>query len=694
MAETNYAAELLSQKSAPIEETQNIDYASALMSGQRATSGQAPREAQYPRIDVPEKSISDPSKGASIGTAFMGGIPTEQKSAIRYFAKNRGIPENRYAVIGGDISYLADDGKWYKEVSGALPTMAFNAPDVAEMAPDIAMGVATAPLFAAGIPGAGLAAALTSGTSALSNYARQKIAGLMSGQEVDPLQVGISGGMSLLGEAAPLAKKAVTERRLVRDIAQIDPSMVASLREKSGKYGIPLTAAELTGLSSLMGTQKVLGNIPDSSVKLQNFYKNRELKVQNAVDDYLSSISKVEDAAVAGNRGLQALELQKASLEKAREEAASPIYQKAFDESAPVNTQPVLSGIDNMLKVQPPTGTASKYLKRIKSLLEKPGIDENGDLLKAGVDESGNPIKTMIPEDRLPILHNAKLEIDSMIKEDSFGSLDNTIKSKIIGIQNSLLKEIESGNPAYTEAKNKFAQLSIPINEFDERITGVSLSQMSKDNMKNFANRIFQNASPGTVRYAKEQIVAGGGDEAWNAVTRAYLEEQWNLAKKPIKSQQGDKLDTGNSWQNVLLGDIKQQKAMRIALGNDQFNALRDLSEVLQAAGRVKKLGSDTAFNQLITEELVKNPPITSTATGVARAAGAALQPQNYGKMIADWATKKDAANNAEQLVRLITNSDAIGQLKQLRRMSPTSAKYWAGLGQLLGNYGILEFRD
>ena len=42
----------------------------------------------------------------------------------------------------------------------------------------------------------------------------------------------------------------------------------------------------------------------------------------------------------------------------------------------------------------------------------------------------------------------------------------------------------------------------------------------------------------------------------------------------------------------------------------------------------------------------------------------------------------------------MITSPDAIGQLKQLRKMSPTSAKYWAGLGQLLANYGILESRD
>ena len=683
MAETNYADALFNQSPQPIEETQTTDYASALIGGQRATSGQQSGQNQFPRIDLPEKSISDPSMGAGIGTSFMGGIPTEQKSAIRYFAKSRGIPENRYAVIGGDISYLADNGKWYKEVSGVLPTMAFNAPDVAEMAPDIAMGVATAPMLAGGPLGTGAAVGLTSGTSALSNYARQKIAGLMSGQEVNPTEVAISGGLSLLGESAPMLKKAVTERRLVKDIAQINPSMVASLRSKAGQLGVPLTAAEITGLSSLMGTQKVLGNIPESSVKMQKFYKEREAKVQGAVDDYLGSISKVEDAAIAGNRGMQALELQKQSLEKAREEAVTPIYEKAFESSVPVNTAPVLSGIDNMLKSQPPTGTAAKYLKRVKSLLEKPSVDLDG-----------NPLKEMVPEDRLPLLHNAKLEIDSMFKEDSFGSLDKTIQAKLMGIKNNLLTEIEKENPDYIAANKKFAQLSQPLNEFNERITGVSLSKMSKDNMKNFANRIFQNASPGTVKYAKDQIVAGGGDEAWNAVPRAYLDEQWNLAKKPIRSQQGDKLDTGNSWQNVLLGDIKQQKALQVALGKDQFDAMRNLAEVLQAAGRVKKLGSDTAFNQLITEELIKNPPMTSMTTGAARVAGAALQPQNYGKMLADWAARKDASRNAEQLADMITSPDAIGQLKQLRKMSPTSAKYWAGLGQLLANYGILESRD
>jgi hypothetical protein len=336
-----------------------------------------------------------------------------------------------------------------------------------------------------------------------------------------------------------------------------------------------------------------------------------------------------------------------------------------------------------MLKTQPPTGKAASYLRKVKDLLQRPEIDVDG-----------NELKTFRPEDRLPNLQNAKFEIDSMFSEDAFTSLDKSVQGKLTSIKNNLLDKMSAENPAYREANKQFELLSQPLNEFNERITGVSLSQMSKDNLKNFANRIFENPSPNTIRYAKDQITSGGGEEAWNAVTRAYLEEQWQLAKKPAKSQQGQKLDVGNAWQNVLMGDQKQQKALQVALGKDKFDGLRDLSQVLEAAGRVKKLGSDTAFNQLITEELIKNPPVTNVITGAARAGGFAMSPQNWGKKITDWAIKKDAANNAEQLTDIITSPNAVDQLKQLKRMSPTSAKFWAGLGQVLGDAGVIETRD
>jgi hypothetical protein len=672
--------ELLYGTPAPKPKEQSMSVTDELLYGSKATGGFQPGTGIYAPIEKPPVAISDPSMAASTGTAFMGGVPTDKQAAINYFAKQRGISPNRYTVIDGDIAYQADDGKFYREVVGAGAKAAYYAPDVLELAPDIAAGVALAPtalvnpLLAAGGVGA---------VAAGSNLARQMLANMTAGQEINPYQVGLAGLLSGGAELAPVARQAFVERRLAKDIAQVNPSMVSSLRSKAGKVGVDLTPAELTDMASLFAQQKVVGNVPESTKKMQDFYKRREGQVQNAVDDYLSSLSRVDDPSVAGNRGIQALEVQKENLIRARSDAVAPIYQAAFDASVPVNTQPVLDQIDNMLKTQPPTGKASGYLRKIKDLIQRPDIDAEG-----------NVLKTFKPEDRLPNLQNAKFEIDAMLKDEAFGSLDTTIQGKITGIQKNLVERMGADNADYVAANRTFERLSAPINEFNERITGVSLMQMSPDNLKNFANRIFQNPSPETIKYAKKQIIAGGGEEAWNAVTKSFLEEQWTLAKKPAKSQQGTKLDTGNTWQNVIMGDQKQMKAMQAALPPASFQALRDLAEVLEAAGRVKKLGSDTAFNQLITEELMKNPPVTSITTGVARATGAALQPLQYGKMIADWATRKDASANAANIADIITSPDGISRLKELKKMSPTSAKRWAGMAQLLSGAGILAIEE
>jgi hypothetical protein len=383
--------------------------------------------------------------------------------------------------------------------------------------------------------------------------------------------------------------------------------------------------------------------------------------------------------------GFEALQARRQQLIDERKAATEPIYKSAFEASVPVDTAPVINKIDNFLKTQPANGRAASYLKKMKGLFERevPALDEAGqEITKKGI------------ENRLPVLQNIKFELDSMFNEDAFKSLDTKIQSNLTEIKNTLVEQMGKDNPDYIAANAEFERLSAPLNEFNKRVTGSSLLQIPKDNLKNFSSRIFANASPDTVKYAKEQIIKGGGEDAWNAVVRAYLDEAWMAAKKPAKTQQGDKFDTGNTWQNILLGDEKSKTAIRLSLGKKEYQALRDLAQVLEAAGRVKKLGSDTAFNQLITEEVIKNPPMTSITTGTARTVGAAVQPQNWGKMISDWAIRRDASANADQLANIITSPDGIERLKQLRKMSTTSAKYWAGLGQLLADYGILELRD
>jgi len=682
MAEFDFAGQLMNRPQKPPEANEDFDYASAFISGQKATSGQQAGTGQFPELGP--RPISDPSRAASIGTAFVGGIPTDKQAAIKYFAQKRGIPVTRYTIVDGDIAYQADDGKYYKEVVGPASTAAYYAPDVAEMIPDILAGVVSAPLMTAGPLGIATGSTVTGGTAALSNLARQSLGGLIGGQEINPYEVAASGVLSGVAELAPAVRKGFVERRTARDIAQMNVPLVNSLRAKAGRLDIPLTVPELTQLASLMSVQKVITNVPDSQVKMQKFYKEREKKVQSAVNDYLDTISKVQESSEAGLIGSEALQARRQQLIDERKAATEPLYTSAFAASVPVDTAPVINQIDNLLKTYSPNSKPAAYLKRIKSLFERE---------VPALDEAGNEITKKGIENRLPILQNNKFELDSMFKEETFTSMDNKIQSDLTGIKNTLLQQMGKDNPDYLAANAEFERLSGPLNEFDKSITGSSLLRIPKDNLKNFSGRIFENPSAATVKYAKEQIIKGGGQEAWDAVVRAYLDDVWIKARRPSKTQQGDKFDTGNTWQNILLGDEKTKKAMRVALGVDQYKALTDLAEVLQAAGSVRKLGSDTAFNQLVTEELMRNPPVTSITTGVARVIGG-IKLDQPAKVLSDWAIRRDASANAEQIANIITSPDGMARLKELRQMSPTSARYWAGLSQLLADYGMFETRD
>jgi hypothetical protein len=630
---------------------------------------------QFPSISAPT-AIADPRMSAGAGTAFMGGIPTDKQSAIKYFAEKRGIPTSRYRVIDGNIAYQAEDGKFYKEIVTPLETAGYYAPDVLEAVPEVATGIFTAPSTPA------VAIPATAAVAGGANYLRQKIGEQLTGTPVDPLQVGISAGTAGIAEAVPFGVKALRERKTVRDISGLDAQAMKELQSKARDFNISLTPAEITQLNSLMSQQKVLGNIPDSSKKMQKFYEFRENEqIQPAVEKFLSQVSDVTEQTQAGKLGIDALTARKAQLEEARELSTKPLYDASFAEAQPVDVTNLVKNIDEKLKTA--KGEQAAFLTRTKSLLykEPPVIDANGNVLRQGV-----------LDDRLDALQNAKFQMDKMFKEEPFGSLDKKIQGQLKDIQNNLVRTMGVNNPKYLEANKVFAEASKPLEEFAERKTGTSLTQISPDNLNQFASRVFAGNDPNTIRYVKQQIEATN-PEAWQAVTRAYMQDVWEKALTPSKSQKGVKLDTGAEWQNLLLGSRKQQDSLRAALGDDAFMALRDLSSVLKSAGSVKKLGSDTAFNQQILKEMQNDAELDPTGIA-ARIIGTGISPQDWGRRINEWASERAFAKNADKLADIVTSPQGMQQLKELRQMSPTSAKTWAAWSQLLTNYGLIELKD
>ena len=655
---------------------------------------------QFPSLTDPV-AISDPSRSAGAGTAFMGGIPTDKQSAIKYFAEKRGIPTNRYRVIDGNIAYQAEDGKYYKEIVTPLETAGYYAPDVLEAVPETVAGIALAPTTPA------VAIPATMGVAGGANYLRQLVGEQLTGTPVDPLQVGLSAGTAGIAEAVPFGVKAFRGRKTVRDIAGLDAQAMKDLQSKARSYGISLTPAEVTQLNSLMQQQKVLGNVPDSSKKLQQFYEFREgEQIQPAVEKFLADISNVGEQTQAGKLGFDALKARETQLKDAREMVSDPLYKDSFAEAQPVDVKSVVNTINNQLKSVPATGSQAKALSRMRSYLYKVqpqdlSTAEVKDLSKT-LKESGlndaeitsriDTIKNGVLEDRLENLQNAKFEIDSLFNEDAVKSLDKNIQRKLTNIQQGLVDQMGVNNPKYLEANRAFAEASKPIEEFTTRKTGTSLTQIRPYIINQFATRVLSFNYPQTIRYVKQQIEATNPD-AWQAVTRAYIQDVWEKSLTPAKSQKGMKLDVGSDFQNLLLGSRKQQESLRAALGDDSFMALRDLSAVLKAAGSVKKIGSDTAFNQQILKEMTREAELDPVGI-FAKIVGTGISPQDWGKRINEWATERAFAQNADKVADIITSPQGMQQLKELRKVSPTSAKYWAGMSQLLTNYGLIELKD
>lgn len=663
-------------------------------------AAQAPQVVQttpQPTLFAPRKSaeqvrqdklgyVESAEMGATPATAVRAGAQTQKTQAITEFAKARGIPESRYRVVNGNIVYQADDGKYYAEVPGLfkkpMTSLMYNAPDVAEAIPSVIAGLSTVPMLMTGLPGALGSAAITGGVSSLANAARQGVAGLLAGEErpLDIPQVATSGLLDAATQMIPAGRLAMYNRRVATDINKLDPQATQELARLAQERGITLTPAEMTNLSSLKAQQKVLGNIPESGDTLAKFYEKRYTQqIQPAVDDFLSTISKVDDPMTAGFRGQKALQDQLANLKSVREKETEPLYTAAFASSAPVDIKPVVAQLDNMLNIA--KGDEKRALERIKSNLYRE---------KTTLDANGNEVVSKVLEDRLPALQRVKFDIDAMLKGDAAGSMDQVVLRDLGKIKDDLLARMGKDNPAYLDANAAFEIASAPINKFMERRTGTSLINISQDNLNQFATKVFE-GSPQTVRYVKKQIQESN-PKAWDEVTRAYLQQTWEKAMSVTPGAKELPIDAGAAWRNMLLGNTKTQRVLQEALTPDQFVALKDLTTVLEAAGKVKKIGSDTAYNQKIIANLEDKAPGVFAEIG--RLAGGAISPQRWGQFISDWAGERAFAKNADTLANIITDPMGILKLRELRKMSPTSVEFWSGMSQLAVDYSKSEIQD
>ena len=640
---------------------------------QSATSGRTEQAQFGARVSEPTIEQESGEYTQGVGGSFLAGVPINKQDAISFLSKRTGLPKTRFVITSkGDIAYKGDDDKYYPAVSST----GYYAPDVMQGLLEVGAGAYGSRFGPFTSPVVG------GGTSGAIEYGRQKWGQELSGSDtIDPFRVGVATFLGGAGEALPTAYKMYKGSRIADDIADLNKADLENILNLSEKYDVPLTTAEATDLSSLKAKQFVASKSTQTSRKLDAFYKQRARKVEDAVNNYLDNISLQKETYLGGKTGIETIAARKAQLKQSRKQATEPLYQEALQDAKPVDTTNIIYKIDGFLETAKgdSVGVFNKVKNDFYRSTEIPVIDKATG--KPVLDKFGQPKMTVVRDldTRPEALHELKESLDAMYRGEDVKGLDAKVQAKLQEIKDDLNNAIRKDNKLYKEADATYSELSKPIDELDDSKVGDIVKRLKDFDRDKFIDKLFKDSDPMSIRYAKEQMEKVN-PEAWNEVTRGWLQKNWEQASKQFRAQKDAPIDAGLSWKNLLLGDQKSQRTLKAALSPEQYDTLVELSTVLEVAGSVKKVDSGTAFNTQMIEEFKKSG-WDIVDIDFTKPAGTVIKALR----------EKKFRDNIDQFTDIILDPTKINELKELQKIPPGRPEFIGGLVNVLTQTGAKE---
>ncbi len=658
--------------------------------------------ADYTRLLGPSSpaSVSDPQQKARSNYADMllgtASAPQAQQEAPE--APKREVPWLESAAQGlidtatfgyGDeieAGLRAGAGKIQSAFGGQGETYDQALADVRERQAN-APGASYYPGAIAGalIPGAGIAGAAGRATTRAGQYALGAGAGAIEGgiAASGEAQGGIGDRLSAVpaGAALGAAGGAIgtsigrgltrfADRRAARDIQRLDPNGIQTIQAQAREHGVQLTPAEMTNLPSLAQQQKQVGNTVGAGDDLADFYRMRQdEQIEPAIRQYMDNISEFHGDEASGEMVRAAANRAMSNVAEMRADQASPIYQRAFaDQSSEVDTERVLQSIARTSARFPETGAVRRRLDRAGRLLQREVVREADD---------GSVITELVPETRVDVLHGAKLELDQMLERSPANPIGNTERRQITGVKNQLLEAMDAASPDYGAARAIYADLSPGVERVREGIAG-TIADLPDQQLRTVAGRLFdaKKLSPRSALEARRQL-QGADPDAWQAIKRSYIEDTWIKASQETLGSGGTPINAGAKFRKLLMGNARQRQILANTMEPEEFRTLNSLTNVLEASGRVKMIGSDTEWNRLANEAAKK-----ASASPLSRALRY-VSLDALKEAANAWDERRFAANS-DAVVRMITSPNGMQLIRELRQSSPNAQFQRAVIGYAL----------
>lgn len=513
------------------------------------------------------------------------------------------------------------------------------------------------------------------GGAALTNYITQKLSQTAgSEQPVDKGEVALAGG---LGVGAELIVPAVQGIRNIRrskrynieaddfDNARPDVLEAQEATEEIAKLSptgerVGLTQPQQTLNPNQIAQARSVGESEAGSRVARKVIIRQNDELNNAVNNVLDTIAPptaIENAAEATQKAATgAIDGAKA----AREAAASPLYEKAFNGFKGV--VPIKGVRDLILSIRKGAANDGQLKRTLNQTLK---------LLK------GTPKivdgKEVITPPTLKQLHNAKIEIGDMIDGTGGKPLSNTIKRELTRVLQRLTEVLKTSSDDYKKAAETFEEMSPAV---DELVNSKIGKIADKKELKNLSEMIFdaQEINPAIMKKVKS-VIREKDPQVWNDILRLHLEKK--IGK--IRSETGVQglPNTPAKLLSAIYGNEAQTKILLDAASPALKRNLIYLRTILTRAKEARPGGSDTSVKTAAREARSVNKFLDWLFSPLETAKG-------IGKQGAQRTVDKNLANS-------LFDTKFITKMNKFRKLPPDSPAATRALNQLLDDVQPIE---
>jgi len=536
--------------------------------------------------DLPElQSMGAPSTGAGVGSELKLGAslltsmePEARKDIVKNF-----IPEATFEDFEGTtVVTLPNGNRALLNAPGLSQADLYGV--ILEILAFIPAGKVTG-LVKGAASKFGLGAAAGSATEA----GKQEISQLVgSEQELDTGDIAIAGltqgGGELAERGLKMAGEALEARRLGTESAALEevrPAIEEGL-ETVEQTGIELLPAQKTLDPYGIEEQSFIASLPASSRKAKKALEKQNEQVNTAVTNFIADIAPPEALAAGGERLRDASKTAVDLVKGMRQQAARPLYKKAFNESKKVDISEVLEVIDQELQNLGEGKLKNKLLDTRSKLVSASEPNSKGQNLQK--------------------LHNAKIEIGDEMKVVGESSLLNSSKRQNAIILDKLVSVMEESAPDYKVAQQTFSELSGPVDKLLTSKIG-QVSKVKDERLFSVSKTIFDEAStdPKVIASARDMIKSFDPD-AWNSVVRQ--EAQRRLKNVSLDR---DKITPDNAPAKIrtaLFGEGNKRKIFLESLDPKQREKALWMEKGLERAALGRPGGSQTGVRGAISDSL------------------------------------------------------------------------------------------